>query len=228
MGDPAGDRDEKPRRVTISRPFYLGKYEVTQAQFEAVMGKNPSHFSPRGDGAAAVQGQQTGRFPVDNVSWQAAELFCTELGTKVGRKVALPSEAQWEYACRAGTDTAFHIGTALNGTQANCDGTSPFGTDRKGPSLGRTCEVGSYPANAWGLHDMHGNVWEWCADWYGPPDGLGETDPERTEKGGAQTRVLRGGSWDRFARDCRSAYRYGYAPAFTYNGVGFRVAVRLD
>jgi formylglycine-generating enzyme required for sulfatase activity len=140
----------------------------------------------------------TGRFPVGSVSWEDADKFCAELEKMVGRKGALPTEAEWEWACRAGTATPFHFGKALNGTQANCNGNFPSGTEQKGPSLERTCEVGrkDYPPNAWGLYDAHGNVWQWCRDWYGPYDVPG-TDPERETKGSADAR-------------------------------GFRVAVRLD
>jgi formylglycine-generating enzyme required for sulfatase activity len=240
MGSPADEKDRNPwekafdaeaaHPVILTRPFYLGKFAVTQGQYEAVLGKeiNRSYFSPRGGGADKVKGEPTGRFPVDSVSWGDAVRFCEMLSKRVWGKVALPTEAEWEWACRAGTDSPFHFGTQLNGTQANCDGTTPYGTDVRGPYLGRTCAVGSYPPNAWGLHDVHGNVFEWCRDRYGPYADLAETDPERTEPGPAAGRVLRGGSWYGFARFCRAGARRWSAPSDARYLVGFRVAIRAD
>jgi formylglycine-generating enzyme required for sulfatase activity len=240
MGSPA---DEKGRNswetafdaeahhgVTLPRPFYLGKYEVTQGQYEAALGKdhNRSSFSPLGKGKDVVKGMATGRFPVEQVSWDDALRFCDVASTRAGRKLTLPTEAEWEYACRAGTETAFHFGSMCDGTQANCKGGLPYGTDRKGPDLQRTCEVGSYPPNAWGLCDMHGNVMEWCRDWYGPYAGLPTTDPEPRDKAASETRAIRGGSWYDAARNCRAAYRGRDIPSGTHDGVGFRVAVLLD
>jgi formylglycine-generating enzyme required for sulfatase activity/tRNA A-37 threonylcarbamoyl transferase component Bud32 len=221
---------ELRHRVALSKPFYLGKFEVTQDQYQAVMGKgnNPSHFALTGQGKGSVRGEPTGRFPVDSVSWEDAVKFCDALGAKVGRKVTLPTEAEWEYACRAGTVTPFHFGSGCDGTQANCPGTSPYGTDQKGPYLGRTCPVGQYPANAWGLHDMHGNVCEWCRDWLGPYQGLGEADPERPERGPLNDRVVRGGSWRGVPTTSRAAYRDSDRPSARDEEEGFRVAVRLD
>src|SRR5262249_44619049 len=135
-----------------------------------------------------------------------------------------------EYACRAGTQTPFHFGKELNGKQANCLGNSPYGTDVKGPVLGRTCRVGSYEANAFGLYDMHGNVWQWCADYYDPKfynNGLMK-DPFNGQKGGEGRRVLRGGALDSGAKSCRAAFRHWYDPAFRHGSIGFRVALRLD
>jgi formylglycine-generating enzyme required for sulfatase activity/tRNA A-37 threonylcarbamoyl transferase component Bud32 len=221
---------EAAHRVTLTKPFYLGKYPVTQAQYEAIMGrdKNKSWFRPQGGGAEKVKGMPTDHFPVDNVSWKDADTFCAALAKKVGKKVALPSEAQWEWACRAGTATPFHFGKEGNGTQANYKGTQPYGTDQAGPYLQRTSEVGSYPPNAWGLYDVHGNVWQWCRDWYGPYAGLPATDPERTDPGPANLRVLRGGSWATNPWNCRAATRSGCAPSFSDYSAGFRVAVRLE
>jgi len=133
----------------------------------------------------------------------------------------LPTEAQWEYACRAGTTTATAFGDSLSSKQANFNGDYPYGGASKGPNLGRTTDVGSYPANAWGFHDMHGNVWEWCSDWYGDyPDGSA-SDPVGPSAG--SDRVLRGGRWDFHGQNCRSANRYRYGPDFRRYDLGFRV-----
>ena len=134
----------------------------------------------------------------------------------------LPTEAEWEYACRAGTQTVFHDGDSLDATMANFDGNYPYGSGRKGEYRDETVAVGSFKPNAWGLHDMHGNVWEWCADWYGEyPAGLA-VDPSGPPSG--EDRVLRGGSWGNLARYCRSAYRDGYDPGDRGGFLGFRLA----
>jgi formylglycine-generating enzyme required for sulfatase activity len=234
MGSPEGEKDrdddEARHEVEITRDFYLGKYEVTQEQYKRVMGENPSYFAAGGSGEDKVSGLDTRRFPVENVSWENAVRFCDKLGEKdrQGRKFRLPSEAEWEYACRAGTTTPFHFGGALNGDKANCEGDFPYGTEEKGRYLKRTCRVGSYAANAFGLYDMHGNVGEWCQDWYGPYVGLGLRDPLRTEKASENGRVLRGGSWWNQPRDCRAAGRDKVAPSYSHGSLGFRVAFRLD
>lgn len=223
--------DEVPHPVEITQPFYLGKYEVTQEQFAKVAQKaEENYFSATGGGKALVKGLQTKRFPVENVSWEEATRFCTALSQKLGRKVVLPSEAQWEYACRAGTTTPFHFGPALNGTEANCEGTTPYGTAVKGPNKRRTVEVGSYrgQANAWGLYDMHGNVWEWCQDYYGPYAELPTKDPIRLTRGKEESRVSRGGAWDGIAAWCRSAHRDSNLPTYRNLNGGFRVALRID
>ena len=131
--------------------------------------------------------------------------------------------AQWEYCCRAGTSTPFHFGSELNGTQANCDGNFPYGTTEKGPYLGKTSPVGSYPANLWGLYDMHGNVWEWCQDRYDSYPQQSVTDPRGPEAG--SDCVLRGGSWRHVAARCRSAYRIRGDPSIRRDGLGFRLAL---
>ncbi len=231
VGGVAGDRadQEVQHEVEITRPFYLGKCEVTQEQYQQLTGKAPSDFKKDGKSKLEVVGLDTTRFPVENVSWKDAVKCCETLGRKVGRTVGLPSEAQWEYACRAGTETPFHFGATLNGTEANCAGDTPYGTTTKGGSLQRTCPVGSYPANAWGLQDMHGNVYEWCQDWDGPFTDLPRTDPLRASPvKGRPNRVLRGGAWGSAAHDCRAAARSNGDPVFSSYGVGFRIAVQLD
>ena len=219
MGSPAGEKDreedEAAHEVTLTKDFYLGMYEVTQAEYQAVVGTNPSSF--KGD-----------RLPVEKVSWDDATAFCAALSEKAGRRVELPSEAQWEYACRAGTGTPFHFGSKLNGDLANCDGGYPYGTDVKGASREKTAAVGSYPANGWGLHDLHGNVWEWCRDYHGAYDKVGVRDPLQLTKQSEDRRVLRGGSWFYIARFSRAAYRVRDAPVFRGSTVGFRVCLPLD
>src|SRR5439155_14541379 len=140
-------------------------FPVTQAEYQAVMGDNVASFQESGRNRAVVVGMDTGRFPVDQATWHQAVEFCRRLSEREpGRTYRLPSEAEWEYACRAGTTTAFHFGGTLSSHQANFDGDRPYGNAPRGPFLGRTSAVGSYPPNAFGLHDMHGNLWEWCAD----------------------------------------------------------------
>jgi formylglycine-generating enzyme required for sulfatase activity len=213
---------EAPRRVTIGGPFYLGKYEVTQAQFEAVLGKeqNPSFFRPQARGADLVKEMPTDRLPVDSVSWDDADAFCSALAKKAGKKVTLPSEAQWEWACRAGTQTRWSCGD----TDADL-GDSAWYWDNSG---GGSHPVGAKKPNAWGLYDVHGNVWQWCRDWYGPCADLPATDPVRETKGSSDARVMRGGSWLNPQDRSRAAFRNPIEPALRYNNVGFRVCVRLD
>jgi len=216
MGSPAEEaeryEDEDQVKVTISRGFWMAKYECTQGQWQGLMGSKPS----------GVPGSE---LPVATVSWEDAQRFITELNAKAelpaGWVWALPTEAQWEYACRAGTTTPFHFGGTLNGKEANCAGNYPYGTASKGPYLAKTVKVGSYAPNGWGLWDMHGNVWEWCADWYGDKL-LGGTDP--TGPGTGSNRVSRGGSWRSIAHFCRAACRERYAATFQFDGLGFRPA----
>ena len=220
MGAPAGEKnaddDEKPQRcVEITRDFYLGKYEVTRGQYLAMTGQN--------------SGSEDDRLPIVNVSWDSAAGFCWTQSGWVKRKLELPTEAQWEYACRAGTTTPFHFGSKLNGDLANCNGDEPYGAEVKGTNKGKPVAVGSYLANPWGLHDMHGNVWEWCRDYYGPYDKVVDLkDPFQARKQSEFDVVLRGGSWSSIARKCRAAHRYGCAPDFRYHNIGFRVCLRLE
>ena len=215
MGSPESEAersdDETQHQVTISKPYYLGKYPVTQAQWQQVMGNNPSHF--KGDKL----------LPVEKVSWDETQAFCLKLKEITQAPFGIPTEAQWEYACRAGTKTPFHFGSELNGRQANCDGTAPYGTETKGPYLKKTTPVGKYQANAWGLYDMHGNVWEWCSDWEGDYPTGSVTDPIGPATG--SSRVRRGGSWYNDAVCCRSAFRLGSVPSFRDYDLGFRVAL---
>ena len=231
---PAGEfemgEDSAAHRVRISKLFYLGVYEVTQSQYEQVMKTNPSWFSKSGGGKDKVSGLETSDCPVESVSWENAQDFCRKLSALNGeqsnrRLYRLPTEAEWEYACRAGTKTKFHFGDVLNGDKANVDGTNPEGTTTNGPYLQRTTSVGRYGANAFGLYDMHGNVWEWCEDVYdgevySKRSGL-TTDPLVTS--GSDSRVLRGGSWLLNSGLARSANRVRYTPGNLLGNYGFRV-----
>jgi formylglycine-generating enzyme required for sulfatase activity len=229
MGSPEGEPDreswekgnEWQHEVEITRPFYLGIHEVTQAQYEKVMGTNPSYFSATGRGKASVAGKDTSTFPVETVSWHDAVKFCEELSAlaaekKAGRNYRLPTEAEWEYACRGGARSAYHFGVSLSSEQANCN--------RK---IGRTTPVGFYKQpNAFGLHDMHGNVWEWCADWYSKDyyRNCPKQDPECKGASTIGLRVVRGGSWFSVPRCCRSAFRIVLSPFDRLDHcVGFRV-----
>jgi formylglycine-generating enzyme required for sulfatase activity len=239
MGSPPNEPErgdnEMQHEVEITRPFYLGVYEVTQDEYTRVMGKNPSHFAPGGPGRAKVKGIPTGRFPVERVSWDDAVEFCRRLSARdeekqAGRVYRLPTEAEWEYACRGGEPraTPFHFGRSLSSRQANFDGTRPYGA-RKGPNLERTKRVGSFRPNGFGLYDMHGNVAEWCADWF--DGGYYAVSPRKDPQGPAQAgtqRVLRGGSWIDDGKDCRSAQRHCSLPSFQNgDGYGFRVVLVL-
>ncbi len=224
MGASDSDTDasaaEQPsHRVRIIRPFYLGVHEVTQAEYETVMGHNPSYFSPTGEGSAAVSRLDPARLPVEQVSWDEAVEFCRRLSEieaeqQAGRRYRLPTEAEWEYACRAGSMTPYHFGVQMDRRQASLGGSSPT-------------TVGSYLANAFGLYDMHGNIREWCADGYGPYRAdLPPDDPQGP--GEAADRVFRGGAYDQDATLCRSSSRRGGPPSSRDRGTGFRVAAVLS
>ena len=201
--------------VTLTKGYWLGKYEVTQEQYEAIMGRNPA------DAKGAKR-------PVEHVSWDDAKAFCKNLnemnaGTlPSGYEFDLPTEAQWEYACRAGTTTMYSWGNELNGDKANCDGTFPYGTEKEGVFLVRTTPVGSYLPNPWGFYDMHGNVWEWCRDWHEAYKG-DATDPVGPAHG--TWRVIRGGGLDSTAAGCGSAQRSSTEPTNDVYCLGFRVAL---
>jgi formylglycine-generating enzyme required for sulfatase activity len=216
MGSPpseAGqDTDENQVQVRLSRGFGMAETEVTQAQWRAVMGTDPSSF--KGD-----------NLPVEQVSWDDAVEFCRKLSSSSGLTVSLPTEAQWEYACRAGTTTPFHFGSTITPDQVNYDGEYPYGNAAEGVYREKTTQVGSFPANAWGLRDMHGNVWEWCADWYASslPGG---TDPTGPSSG--SHRVVRGGSWYSHAQHCRAAFRLNGDPTAGRYTFGFRPVLSVQ
>ncbi|MEG5051659.1 MULTISPECIES: formylglycine-generating enzyme family protein [unclassified Microcoleus] len=198
-------------QVTVPT-FYAGKYPITQAQWQAVMGNHPSRF----------QGEKR---PVENVSWDDAVEFCGKLSLQTGKKYRLLSEAEWEYACRAGTTTPFHFGETITPELVNYKGYGRYANAPTGLSREQTTDVGSFPPNAFGLCDMHGNVLEWCSDtwhedWNGAP-----TDGSSWETGRRDVRVLRGGSWFDTALTCRSAYRVRVCVGHRFQLIGFRVAL---
>ena len=193
---------EVQHRVNISRGFWMLESPITRGMWRAVMGADPCYY------------REPDNHPVVQVSWNDCQEYVRELndlGTcPEGFAFSLPTEAEWEYACRAGTTTPYHFGIALNGDKANCNGHFPFGTNKKGKCLWGTSKVGKYPANSWGLVDMHGNVSEWVLDWFGAYPTGEVTDPLGPETG--EFRVFRGGGWGDFPFECRAAYRSYNAP----------------
>jgi len=213
MGSPADEQerysDETQLRVTLTRGFWMLETQVTQAMWTG--------------------GEKNGRLPFNDATWFACRDYVQKLNglgvAPEGYRFSLPSEAQWEYACRAGTMTPFHFGSVLDGDKANFDGNYPYGTTTKGNTPGKPVEVGSYPANAWGLYDMHGNGWEWCSDIYGAyPEG-NVTDPQGASSG--RYRVMRGGYWHSSAANCRSAARRG-EPSGHFYSHGLRISLVCD
>ena len=246
MGSPTSEEGredhETQHQVTLSRGFWILETEVTQAMWKAAMGD--LKYANGGDIEGPIVNGKHERLkdmssflgdkkPVIFVSWNDCQNFIqkmNELGiAPKGYSFSLPTEAQWEYACRAGTTTPFNFGSTLNGDMANCDGNYPYGTSAKGPYLQKTTDVGSYPPNAWGLCDMHGNVSEWCSDWYAEYPSGSVTDPDGVLSD--PLRVLRGGGWDSDARLCRSAIRESGIPLFRSDilyhrrGYGFRLSL---
>ncbi len=184
--------------------------QVTQKQWMAIMGSNPSHF------------KHDENCPVEQVSYDNIQDFIKKLNLKEGAdKYRLPTEAEWEYACRAGTTTPFYFGKCLSANQANYDGNYPLEDCPKGQYREKTVPVGSFAPNAWGLYDMHGNVWEWCQDWYG--NYTADAVPDPTGPSSGSNRVLRGGGWYGDAWICRTAYRGSSSPGYGRNFCGFRL-----
>jgi len=209
-GEPRRSADEGPRhKVVMDRIIYMSVHEVTGGEFKAVMGRNPNS-----SGAPA--------HPANNVSWDDAEEFCEELSDKTGRTFRLPTEAEWEYACRAGTSTPFHTGDDIGPDDANFDASFPYGEGWTGIYRMRTTPAGSLKPNPWGLHDMHGNVWEWCADEYAAYPG-GEVKELGSNSRGQPYRVCRGGCWQSYPWHCRSAVRSWRDPLCKSERLGFRV-----
>ena len=217
MGSPPKEEwhrdDEVLHRVTLTSPFYIARTEVTQKEWKALMGTDPSFCT--GDD-----------LPVETVTWEQAAEFCGKLGLKEGAKYRLPTEAEWEYACRAGTTTPFHTGEIISTDQANYNGNYTYANGRKGEFREETTAAGSFSPNAWGLHDMHGNVWEWCADWYDEYPHDDATDPTGPATG--DRRIFRGGCWMNFPAVCRSANRAKVVPVSWNFNLGFRVVRVLE
>jgi formylglycine-generating enzyme required for sulfatase activity len=229
MGSPpheAERRDnEGPQHLVELEGFWMGQTPISQAQWQQVTGWKPSK----------IQGDWTDRDqrPVENVSWEESMAFCAKLGERTGRHYSLPSEAQWEYACRAGTTTPFHCGATLISELANFNATSTYGAAPKGVVRRETSQLDQFPANRWGLLDLHGNVWEWCLDeWHSSYDGAPKDGRAWLEKQGLSRRepngrrgakLLRSGSWYDSPRGCRSAYRYNSLPDSRSHYIGFRV-----
>jgi formylglycine-generating enzyme required for sulfatase activity len=235
MGSPADEpqrsEDEGPQHRVRLPGFLMAQSPITQAQWREVAGwqereaerwgrelnPNPSHFGDQAD---------SDQRPAENVSWHDAIEFCNRLSQRTGRDYTLPSEAQWEYACRAGSTTPFAFGVTLSAELANYDASNTYDGGPKGEYRKETTPVGLFPANAWGLHDMHGNVWEWCLDhWHdsyegAPSDGSAWMKPSASD---VESRLLRGGSWYGTPRYCRSARRRHYQPVDADVSVGFRV-----
>jgi formylglycine-generating enzyme required for sulfatase activity len=216
MGSPETEQgrqmDEGPQHeVQISKPFYLGKYEVTQLQFEAVMGFNPAVFDDYTD---------SDRHPVEFVTWQQARAFVQTLSDRLGGRFRLPTEAEWEYACRAGTQMPYYWGEdmAENGASDYAWANSR--------SMAQTHPVGEKLPNAWGLYDMSGNVWEWCSDWYGAYEDGRQVNPTGPDSG--KDKVFRGGSWYDFREAHRCANRHRHGVDQGYTAIGFRIVMEIQ
>lgn len=217
MGSPKNEdghknvlKDETLHTVRISRPFCMGQVLVTQEQYEAVVGSNPSTF----------KGEKN---PVENVSWEDAARFCEAAAKLTQRNILLPTEAQWEYSCRAGTITPFYFGATISTDQANYCGNFKYGAGQKGEFRKRTTPVGLFPANNFGLYDMHGNVFEWCRDWYSKDYYAVSPRSDPTGPATGHARVMRGGCWNVTPKYLRSAKRS--ASTGISDGVGFRVCI---
>ncbi len=217
MGSPADEPEriaerEAQHEVTLSRGFWLADTACTQAFWEAVTGSNPSSF------------KDDPHNPVEQVSWNDVQAFIGELAGRLpGLAARLPTEAEWEHACRAGTTTPFSFGDQITPDLVNYDGRNPYAGGEKGLYRQKTVPVASLPANPCGLYEMHGNVWEWCADWYGDYPTKPQFDPQGPQTGG--DRVLRGGSWGSNGGYIRSAIRRRYEPGDRHDFIGFRLAL---
>lgn len=210
-------KNEMPQHRVNLQEFYLGKYSVTQEQYQAIMGSNPSDF------------KDNPKNPVENVRWNDAQEFCQKLSHKTKKNYRLPSEAEWEYACRAGTTTAFYFGDTISTDQANYDGNYIFGKGKKGVYREKTTPVGSFPPNKFGLYDLHGNVWEWCQDsWHENYENAPKDGSSWNENDSQSTLVIRrGGSWLNNPKNCRSANRNRFNADNCNLNTSFRLAVSI-
>ncbi|MEG3955702.1 formylglycine-generating enzyme family protein [Microcoleus sp. herbarium2] len=219
MGSPVTEKliDDfaRPQHEVTVPAFYAGKYPITQAQWQAVMGNQPSYFKSE-------------KLPVEQVSWNDAVELCSKLSQKTGKKYRLLSEAEWEYACRAGTTTPFHFGETITFNLANYKQNEFCRVPKSPVNRRKTTNVGSFPPNAFGLYDMHGNVCEWCSDRRHSSYIDAPSDGSSWETGTDDNRVLRGGSWEDEAPYCRSMSRYWYLAGEGHRYWGFRVACSLD
>jgi len=213
--EPGRSDDETLHEVTLTEGYYMQTTPVTQKQWRAVMGNNQSHFKKDGE-----------HCPVENVSWEDVQEFIKKLNQMEGKGgYRLPTEAEWEYACRAGTTTPFYFGKCLSTDQANYNGNKPMPGGPRGECRGKTVPVGSFQPNGWGLYDMHGNIREWCKDWYGEYPECSVINPVGPETG--SVRVLRGGGWINFAIFCRSSLRSRFGPSNRDDDIGFRLVRSL-
>ena len=249
MGSPESEmdrgEDERPHEVRLASGYYFGVCPVTRSQFAQFVSQTGYKTTAEIEGGwwyktggftqnIACQWRtpgysQSDDHPVAVVSWTDAKAFCDWFAGIVQLPARLPTECEWEYAARGGTTTPFHWGDELNGTQANCDGNYQYRASTAGPSRQGTSPVGSYAArfpHPWGLADMHGNVWEWCSDWYEEDFGRGEAASDHSARGpNRRKRVVRGGSWLNYPILCRAAFRGGLVPDRGLNIVGFRVVL---
>lgn len=213
--DELGRNNELDCRKEFFNEFYISKFPIIQKQYNNILGFNPSYYKID-DGINYAD-----LLPVECVSWYDAIQFCEKL-QKIGKidnyKIRLPTESEWEYACRGADKYIFQNGNSLDSSKGNIQGKYPYGSDLIGPTLNRTCEVGRYEPNQFGLYDMHGNVWEWCMDVYKSPAGLIYPN----------ARVLKGGAWNCYSRFCRTSYRCINEANKRYFDTGFRVVISKD
>ncbi|TLU81517.1 MAG: formylglycine-generating enzyme family protein [Chlorobium sp.] len=235
MGSPKSEKTQRANEypvhdIYISDDFYISIYPITQKQYFDVMGYNNSYFSKNGKGVDSVTDLVTDDFPVESVSWYEACLFCEKLNLNNASniyKYRLPTEAEWEYCCRANKFTAFNTGDKFNSNMGNIHPLYPYNSSIVGNFFGMTCNVGSYKPNDFGLHDMHGNIWEWCLDYYSSSyySTSSHKNPFGPEKGFAKT--YRGGAWNCYSRFCRSGYRGFGDPNIGFYDLGFRIVSEI-
>ena len=247
MGSPESEAErsdyESQHKVTLSKGFFMGVHPITREQFATFVEITGYKTQAEREGGAYIWTgkkwelvaasnwrspgfEQTNDHPVVCVSWNDAVAFAKWLADRENKAVRLPTEAEWEYACRAGTTTPFHFGVTISPHQANYNSNHTYGTGKKGVYRQKTTPVGSFPPNALGLFDMHGNVWEWCQDWFGDYPHNDVVDPQGPDSG--ENRVGRGGSWPEAPRRCRSAYRGWSKPGLRGSYDGFRVRFCQD
>ena len=214
-----GYRREKPRHKVTVQPFFMGKYPITQAQWREIASLSKVKLDLESD-PSRFKGDE---LPVEQVSWEDAVEFCQRLSKQTGQEYSLPSEAEWEYACRAGTTTPFHFGETITDKLANYRATNIYANEPKGEYRQETTPIGSFPPNAFGLYDMHGLLWEWCEDdWHDNYEGAPE-DGTAWLSGVYNTKILQNGSWNLYPDVCRSAFRYLISRVDRYDALGFRV-----